>query len=71
MSMREKEVVEICELIDMPKRELRLFVGADDGIQDRLNETRGWSRGVLISEAIHRGLTSIHVVTDDGSPLVY
>ena len=71
MSMREKEVAEVCELIDMPKRELRLFVGSDNGIQDRLDETSGWSRGDLISEAINRGLTSIHVVADDGSPLVY
>ena len=69
--MTEKELKELCDLIDMPKRELRLFVGSDNGIHDQLNETSGWSRGDLIREAINRGLTSIHVTADDGSPLVY
>ena len=67
--MKEKELEELCDLIDMPKRELRLLVGSDNGIQDRLNETKGWTRGDLISEAVSRGLTTITLYSDDGSLL--
>ena len=62
--MNEKQLNELTKLIDMPKRELRLLVGSDDSIQNRLDETRGWSRGDLIHEAINRGLTSIETELD-------
>lgn len=60
--MTEKEKDELRELVDMPKRELRLLVGKDNAKSDRLDETRGWSRGELIVEAIERGLT---LISDD------
>jgi len=57
--MSDNELDQLRELIDMPKRDLRLFVGSDNAESNRLDETRGWSRGELIVEAIERCLTSI------------
>jgi len=62
--MNEKQIEELTALIDLPMKELRLFVGADNSKQSRLDETRGWTRGELIAEAIERGLTSISIIDE-------
>ena len=49
----------IRKLADMPKKDLRLLVGADESKSSRMDETRGFSRGDLIVEAIERGITNI------------
>ena len=65
--MTDKELQELVNLIDMPKRELRLHVGSDHGVNDRLNETCGWTRGDLIRGAIERGITMIYLKDEEGS----
>lgn len=57
--LTSEQLETIRELADMPKRELRLMVGADNSKASRLDETHGWTRGDLIVEAIERGLTNI------------
>ena len=63
--LTQKHLDALKRLIDMPMTDLRHFVASGETGAERLEETRGVTRGDLIVEAIEVGMVGSLGVEDD------
>lgn len=63
--LTQKHLDALKRLIDMPMNQLRHYVASGETTAERLEETRGMTRGDLIVEAIEVGMVGSLGVEDD------
>ena len=63
--LTQKHLDALKRLIDMPMKQLKEYVASGETTAERLEETRGMTRGDLIVEAIEVGMVGSLGVEDD------